>query len=377
MNDNSVWTTEEDELLLSLRRQEEDSDLSWKRVADSVPGRSAESCRKRYGRLGVQEESGVYNIGLSLDEPVVDPLDILRDPIDWHERLEVAESVQRIRKADDFTVQIADRVIITDKPFGLWFTADWHLGSIGTDMKAWREHMKRFFSIDNLSMFLVGDMIANIATHRFVLPVFQQLLTPEEQGRVIGNVLLDLVLKEKLEAVVLTEEHDQRDARDTGVSFLREIVRPMRTKIPFLDNRGDVIFWIGPDKDNLIGYVIHACHKSRYNSFLNALHAANREARLSIPGNVIVTAHTHRPAMGVYNWFQETHDVLQHAKQSIVLGGEVFCVQLGTYERNAQYSRQQYGSLPEPKVQGLVFNPFERKIEMANSFNSLEKLLKV
>ena len=371
--DDKIWATEEDALLIGLRQGTKD--VLWEKIAENIPGRSAEACRKRWARIKAgqsqEEDFEVY------ESIVVDPLEILRDPINWDERLKVAEEVQRIRKADDFTVAIADRIIITDKPFGLWFTADWHLGSVGTDMKLWREHMKRFFSIDNLSMFLVGDMIANIAVHKFVLPVFQQLMTPEEQGRVIGNVLLDLVLKEKLEAVVLTEEHDQRDARYSGVSFLREIVRPMRTKIPFLDNRGDVILWVGPDKDHLIGYVIHACHKSRYNSFLNALHAANREARLSIPGNVIVTAHRHRPAMAMYNWFQELHDVLKFANSSIVLGEEVYCVQCGTYENDIQYSNQFYGSLPEPKVQCLVFDPFERKIEMAGSFEAVEKLLKV
>jgi len=358
----SDWTTEEDRQLQQLYG---DGACSWESVADNMADRTAEGCRKRFHRLEPD------------DDLVVDAAEVLTDEVTWQERLSVAKSVQRIRKGDELTAPIAERTIITDKPFGIWFTADWHLGSVGTDMDTWQQHMARFFGIDNLSMFLVGDMIANIATHKFVLPVFQQVMTPEEQGLLIGSILKDLVDRKKLEAVVLTEEHDQRDARMSGVSFLRQIVRPLKSKIAFLDNRGQVIFWIGPDKDNLIAYVVHACHKSRYNSFLNALHASSREARLDIMANVVVTAHTHRPAMGWYNWMQGLHDVLQFADQDIILGEEVFCIQCGTYEQHAQYGLQMYGSLPTPKVQGLVFDPHKRNIEMAKSFDAMEKLLKV
>jgi hypothetical protein len=369
---NGTW--KEDEIALLLRIKNSAEGVSWAEIAEQIPGRSSEGCRKTYSRLLSNVESNEEIEETETDE--LDPLDILRDPIDWRRRLEVAEEVQQIRNVDNFTVPIAEITVITDKPFGVWFTADWHLGSVGTDMKLWREHINRFFAIENLRMLLLGDMIANIATHKFRLPVFQQLISPEEQGRVIGSILLQLVQENKLLGVVLTEEHDQRDARDTGVSFLREIVRPMRNHIPFLDNRGQMLLWVGPDKDHLICYVIHCCHKTRYYSFLNALHAPNREARLSIPANVIATAHTHRPAMGVYNWFQETQDVLEFAKSPVILGGEVFCIVCGTYERNAQYGNQQYGPLPVPSIQGLVFDPFKRNIEMARSFEAMEKLLK-
>jgi len=356
----SDWTPEEDAQLIRIHAE---GIWSWPEIADQLAGRTPESCRKRLPRIDLD------------DDMVIDPQAVLKDAVTWQERLDVAKSVQRIRKTDELTVPIAERTIITDKPFGIWFTADWHLGSVGTDMETWERHIARFFEIGNLSMFMVGDMIANIATHKFVLPVFQQVMTPEEQGLLIGSILRDLVDRKKLEAVVLTEEHDQRDARMSGVSFLRQIVRPLKTKIAFLDNRGQVIFWIGPDKDHLIAYVVHACHKSRYNSFLNALHAPSREARLDIMANVVVTAHTHRPAMGWYNWMQGLHDVLKFADQDIILGEEVFCIQCGTYEQDAQYGKQQYGSLPPPKVQGLVFNPHERNIEMAKSFGAMERLL--
>lgn len=359
---------DEDELLVRLR-EGTDPPPTWEQIATRI-GRTAVACKARYYKLKSPEVASTRTAS-SAD---VDPFAILRGPLDWRERLTVAEQQQSIISSDDICQRIAERTIITDKPFGLWFTADWHLGSVGTNMAAWREHMDTFLATPNLSMFLVGDMIANIATHKYVLPVFQQVMPPEQQGQLIGAILLELVEKSKIEAVVLTEEHDQRDARMTGVSFLREIVRPLRTKIAFLDNRGQVLLRIGPDPKHLITYVIHAVHKTRYNSFMNALHGGIREAHLSIAANVIVTAHTHRPAMGWFNVQQDAHDVLSQAGSPVVLGDEIFVVRCGTYEQDARYGWQGYGASPMPKAQILVFDPHHRHIEMVTSFEAAQKL---
>lgn len=367
------WTDEEDARLLSLREQ--DPPGRWEDISEKMD-RPASGCKTRYYDLkgGILRKPNGKREVAGDDENNLDPFEILRSPVDWRTRLAAAEEQQRIVVADNITEKIAERTIITEKPFALWFTSDWHLGSIGTNMKVWREHIEQFFEIRNLSMFLVGDMIANIAIHKFVLPVFQQTMGPEQQGQMIGSILFELVQKKKIEAVVFTEEHDQRDSRHTGVSFLREILRPMKTKIAFLDNRGQVLLHIGPSRDKLITYVIHAVHKTRYNSFMNALHGAIREAHLSIAANVIVTAHTHRPAMGWFNVQQDAHDVLQKARSPIVLGDEIFAIRCGTYEQDSQYGWQGYGPLPEPKVQVLVFDPHHRHIEMAKSFDASRKL---
>lgn len=369
------WTPDEDSQLIRLRQTEPPT--PWPEIAE-IMGRRRNGCKTRYYDIREAQDELIQS---EHDRPRynddvndIDPFEILKSPIDWRVRLAAAEEQQRIVRADNITEKIAERTIITDKPFGLWFTADWHLGSVGTDMPLWRKHMERFFDIPNLSMFLVGDMISNIAVHKTVLPVFQQVMGPEQQGQLIGSILLELVQRHKLEAVVLTEEHDQRDARGSGVSFLREILRPMRTKIAFLDNRGQVLLHIGPDSEHLITYVIHAVHKTRYNSFMNALHGAMREAHFSITANVIVTAHTHRPAMGWFNVQQDAHDVLERAGSSVVLGEEVFCLRCGTYEQDSQYGWQGYGPLPEPKVLGLVFDPHHRSIEMAKSFDAIARL---
>lgn len=365
-----LWTADEDELLFKLR-EGTSPPMPWPEIASRL-GRPVCGCKTRYYEL----RSGTARTRQpgNQDTLYIDAGEIARNPIDWRARLAVAEAQQQIVQSDNITEKIAERTIITDRPFGLWFTADWHLGSVGTNMKAWREHLEQFFSIDNLSMFLVGDLIANIAVHKHVLPVFQQVMGPEQQGQLIGSILLELVQKRKIEAVVLTEEHDQRDARQSGVSFLREILRPLKTKIAFLDNRGQVLLRIGPDPKHLITYVIHAVHKTRYNSYINALHGGMREAHFSIAANVIVTAHTHRPAMGWFNVQQDAHDVLQCAGSPVVLGDEVFVVRCGTYEQDAQYGWQSYGPLPEPKVQVLVFDPHKRHIEMAKSFEAARKL---
>jgi len=57
------------------------------------------------------------------------------------------------------------------------------------------------------------------------------------------------------------------------------------------------------------------------------------------------------------------------------LGGEIFCIQTGTYEMDADYGIRAYGLLPEHKPMILIFHPDRFKIEIAQDFDTVERLL--
>ena len=68
-------------------------------------------------------------------------------------------------------------------------------------------------------------------------------------------------------------------------------------------------------------------HKSRYRSFLNALHGAKREYQLSFPGRIVAGAHDHKPGIEYY-W----HNSLMR-KAGYGLGGRTILIKAGTFNQ--------------------------------------------
>jgi len=336
---------------------------SWKEIA-RILGKTPDSCRGAWRR----HKDNTRQEECSCNESFLVPLDVERSSVSWRERLELAGRLKQVRDSDTCTLKLTKRTIKTTRPYAVLFSSDWQLGSLGTDLELWKSHIETFLSIENMGMIVVGDLISNCYTHRTLVPVLSQVMSPVEQMRFVRELLEEIISKNKLISVTLSEEHDQRDARDTGMSALIEILRPLQ--VPLFDNRGCLILEVGKQQ-----YVLDIVHKSRYSSFLNELHSGNREARLHLPANVIVTAHRHRPALGKYFWFQELADVLKFCNAPVTLGGEVFLVQTGTYEKESTYGNQFFGTLPSAELQILVFWPDEHRIEMATNFQSALKLL--
>jgi len=232
--------------------------------------------------------------------------------------------------------------------------------------------LERFLATPNLYMLLNGDLIHNVAVHRTLRAAFQQVMTPEQQMLAVADLAAELVERGKLLAVTLSEEHDMRDARLTGHSTLMQLLRDK--KVPLFNNRGCLVLKVGGWH-----YVIYCVHKSRYYSFLNQLHSGQREFQLGIPANVVVTSHTDRPAWGKYPWYPELRRLLEYLGESFplpfTLGEEVYLVQTGSYEVDAEYGVRQFGLLPRPKPIILVFWPDRFKIAVVESFEDAERYL--
>jgi hypothetical protein len=365
------WTAEEEAKLAAIMATAP-RPLSWADIARQMPGRSAKACENVYYRSVLPRTDEAPPSPAAPAEEVKElPLNFDRGGggVDWRERLKLAQAVSAARARDRLTEDIAKRVIDTDRLHAVLFSSDWQLGSLGVDLATWERHMTAFLDAPDTSMFVVGDMISNVCVHRTLVPVLSQNMTPEEQVSFVSNLLAEFVAKNKLVAVVLSEEHDLRDERLTGSGTLRAMLR--QVQVPFFENAGTLVLQVGQ-----VPYVIHAVHRSHFRSILNDLHSGNREAHLRLPANVLVTAHTHRPAIGCYDWFEELARVLEYVDSPIRLGGPTWVVQCGTYETESRYQRQgDFGLLPDPPLQILVFDPHRHHIQIATSFEAAQALI--
>jgi hypothetical protein len=357
----NYWTEKDDALLLSLIA---DSDgITWGEVAEEV-GKSSEACRKRYSRIReIQDDTEEENT------PVIQSIVYrAQDSAGWRDRVHLAMQVQTVREGDNPFTNIADMTIKSDMPIAVLFTSDWQFGSLCVDYPAWLAHIEEFLACPNAYMMVNGDLVCNTYLHSTLSAVWSQVMSPEEQMRTISGLADELIAKNKLLAMTLSEEHDQKDERATGMSSFTQFLRDK--KVPLFNNRGTLLLRLGS-----FVYVIYCVHASRFKSSTNILHSASKEFQLGMPANVVVTSHTHQPAISQYTWYTELSTLMEYMSLPIRLGGTVYSVQTGTYETSSSYSERFFSQGGKPKLQILMFWPNEFRIEPVDSLETVKKVL--
>jgi hypothetical protein len=360
------WTQEEDSRLLDLVRKYS-LNLNWHTIASEIGSdRTAESCRKRFARIG--SDFDIFDSEEEEDHAPVVQRVIYDDSAkaDWRERIDVASKVKEVRDRDDPFIPIADVQIDSDGPIAILWTADWQLGSLGVVYDEWMDHMQQFIDFPNMYMGINGDLTSNTHTHRNLAAVWGQVMSPEEQALMVGDLAKELVDKDKILAITLSEEHDQKDARDTGRAGILDMLRDKG--IPLFDNRGILTIRLG---DYI--YIVYMVHKSRWHSTFNQLHSGYREYQLGVPANIVVVSHKHDPASGDFPWYKELRMLTDHLELPVRLGGEVQVIQTGTYEVNSKYSRQFFSMTSKPKLYISILYPDRFEMVLCKSFDAARR----
>lgn len=195
----------------------------------------------------------------------------------------------------DYTFTSSDSTVELSCTFPpvIIFSSDWHLGSIYTDYASMVRMLKLIMET-NSYIVVVGDLIDNFE-HPILSTktVNSQLITPALQRDIMIKLLTLLIEKKKLIAMVLGNHENftspypyQQLLFSAGVvSYNRLFLR--------LNVRDQI-------------YKIALVHRSRFNSFLNPVHSSWRELTLNYPdSDIVVTSHTHVPALSVYYYPQD------------------------------------------------------------------------
>lgn len=233
--------------------------------------------------------------------------------------------------------------IESNKPIVVIFSSDVHFGSIYTDLSKLRSILEFVFDHPSVYLAVNGDYIDN-----FELPVPKLLLAginsqiiPPAKQRMWYEALIDELSEKRKLVGVTVGNHDEFYSND----FIRII---MSKNISVSQNRMLLNLKIGN-----IAYQIGMVHKSRFNSIINPAHSSLRELQLNFPtADVIVTSHTHLPAMAILpypNGEKITERIL---------------IKTGTLKNQDPYTFKFFNPYPVSHIStpAVVFYPNERRM---------------
>ena len=212
--------------------------------------------------------------------------------INWREWIGVLKKQQNLHQRqsysqDDATVRLPlydnNRAIIV-------FSADWHLGSISVDYKAFQKNIELILNIPNVYMITVGDLIDNFRNFRSLQPVLSQLVNPKDQVGILRSILNEFWEKKKWIASCWGNHDVQRDEAIYGQSTVKE---ELNKNLVYFNGKGTLGILVGDQK-----YTIRMSHDFRGSSIYNQLHSAMREMHFHFPNaDIFVSAHKHTPAI--------------------------------------------------------------------------------
>lgn len=275
--------------------------------------------------------------------------DLVEEEFDWREWVKAAVEMQDLHQRAEIT-QNTCTVDLTavDRPIAVMFTADWHLGSLGTDYRSWMQDIEYVIDTPDLYLGVVGDVKDNFRYFRDLSAILSQLFPPHIQTKMVGEVTKELVKAGKLLFHTWGNHDYEWDTSMTGYSHMVELIHS--AGVPFLSGQGLVNLLVGQQR-----YPTLVIHRTRFNSYLHTLHGNKRAYELIYPARIVVTAHTHNPD---YETFTR-YDLAESLGEGF--GGTSYLVKCGTYKLNDGYSARNFG-LPRCATITCVLYPDRQKV---------------
>jgi predicted phosphodiesterase len=245
------------------------------------------------------------------------------------------EAQKKLQDFDDrqteVTIDIDD-----DKPIGIVFSGDWHIGGLHTDHQMMIDDFSAFAGVDGLYVVGMGDYCDNYITRSHAGGMFDQIINADKQ-REICEHFLDRYLKDKL-LVLLKGNHDNWSVKETGEDFVRYLAR--KTRVPYLWYGGAITLRLDGAE-----YLIHAHHSYRYNSSINTTNS-QRNLFNSTHADVIALGHLH---------YNETHSKSSGGKDTV-------WIRTGSYKITDDYGQWIGGLRADPRSPMVVLYPKAKKI---------------
>lgn len=236
------------------------------------------------------------------------------------------------------TKQVEGTVTLDEnKPIGIAFWGDWHIGGRGVDYALFEKHRQMILETEGLYVIGMGDYKDNFITGVHLGSSFEQIIQPGSQDRVVLYYWESLRKK----ALALVRGcHDDWSKRMADMDFVAACA----------EKAGALNFWHGGTLTLRIGsqtYVGHVRHKFKYESSLNTTNAQRRMMEVYGPVDFAALAHLHNPEvnerhlMGAYRWL----------------------IRSGSYKIWDEYGQKIGGFKGRPGVPVLIFHPEQHRIE--------------
>lgn len=323
-----------------------------------------------YNRTTIANLFRRYRRGDTAPDPILPPDATDKDASTFLERVaEIVRTSKKVpknpstsiwckwfREAQGIRDSVSDRelqssaTIDANKPIGLSFLGDWHIGSPHTDyerlygdiefIKA-NPRLYCCISGDRTDMFVPGFKDAAAVTHQ-LLP---------------GDLQLDAmeaILKELGDSIVaaIGGNHDNMARKKTGIDTERWVRRGM--KFSYMPHGGLLTLTVGRET-----YKILWKHHYRFNSAMNQFNSHHRMLELLEPtADLVVTEHEHNPGMESIE------------KGSGAASRTVINIRTGAYKVDDGYSMD-YFKAGVPAPQTVILYPDRHKIVALHGTESM------
>ena len=322
MKKHDKWTPEEDATLMELKEkgltiQEIANELT--RIYNELFTYDAVRNRLRRTKKNKIEFHDRKNVGNTIEEY----LEFL---------IKYQEEKQRFDdRQTEVTLEIDD-----DKPIGIVFTGDWHVGGLYTAHKEMLKDFKTMRDTDGLYNITMGDYADNYNSGSHKGGIFEQIENPDVQKDLVEHFFTKYLGEKNL--AVIKGNHDQWEVRETSEDFVKYIARKIES--PYLWYGGKIYLKLGE-----VTYEIVARHNYRGNSALNT---TNSQRRLfdETQGDIIALAHLH---------YNESHAKTKAGKDTV-------WIRSGTYKITDDYTQWAVGAKGDIRQPMVILFPNQKKI---------------
>ena len=245
--------------------------------------------------------------------------------LDWKGWLDFAvKTKDTLVTEGDFTCQQVAEWGVKTGPVAIVFSSDWHLGSIATNYKVFKQNIEYLIETKDLYMVVVGDTIDNFLQFPDKSAVLAQVLNPLYQKKMLKSIIDELIGNGKIIATGWGDHDSRFEEKLSGSDVIRTLTA---NRIPYFPGKGVLKMTVGKQD-----YTCSVTHKSRFNSYINETHGSSQEYRTFIPADICVTGHLHSPAFSV------CHRLPIAREAGMKCGGQVILIRTGSYKQTDIYS---------------------------------------
>lgn len=335
-------------------------ELSWRQYHPRYPDRTFQAYRDK--RRQMRDEGWEFpDARTQRERYAVPPTMAIAPTLGDGERLNPDEIWELMDKHQEVAlkraaelVQPAITVSVTaDRPIGICFMSDFHLGNTGTDHRALLDDIDLITSCPYLTVFVGGDGVDNMVIgklareqrdHGSVGPDLQYLALADVFNRLLPNLI-----------AVGTGNHDNWTKQLAGIDGLS---RALADKpIVNIGERATITLELGEQR-----YVICRKHRPLYNSMYNPGHAIQQMWRHGgLNFDVGVAEHQHTPWIGEF---------LGH--------GEVkWAIRTGSYKVKDSFASEYTPDTGSTGTPIVVFHPFRKHMLAFSSIADAIEYLEV
>lgn len=235
------------------------------------------------------------------------------------------------------TKQTMANIRINDnKPIGVAYWGDWHIGGVGVDYKLFEEDLRKIRDTEGLYFIGGGDYKENFITGLHPGAQFEQIIQPGMQDIAVRHYMEQVNGK----ALALVRGcHDDFTHRNTNKDLIEALC--LVTNSVNLWHGGEITIKLGNQS-----YLWRCRHKYKYQSSLNVENAMRRINELQGPCDVAAEAHLHNGYIMTRN----------------LMGADRIMLRSGTYKLSDEYGEKLAGYKGHHAVPTVIMFPDEHRM---------------